>query len=133
MKGLATLDTGHESGVGEGLSRASSSTPIVAPPGWHITEGFTQPGIKATVPRHVRWWLSKLQANDRDARAEAVVEEMEEDDTNDEILKMLDDVSPQRSSGLPSAPTVMHIYWNLTFPAGFTNKIQVNDNGSEAL
>jgi hypothetical protein len=91
MKGLATLDTGHNSGVGKGLSGTPSLTPIDVPRGWHITEGYTLPGIKATIPKLARRWLLNIRKN---ARTEALVEALEDDDTIDEILQMLDASTP---------------------------------------
>ena len=58
-----------------------------------------------------------MQATDVDARTEAVVDAMEDDDTIDEILKMLDVVSPQCSSGLPNAPTVSAYLLELNIPS----------------
>ena len=117
MKGLATLDTGHDFGEGDSLPGASSSTPIASPPGWHITGGFTEPGIKATIPKRTRRWLSKLQM---DARTEAVVDAMEDDSTIDEISEMLDVGGPPCSSGPLNVDTVLIFIWNLTLQLRFT-------------
>ena len=123
MKGFATLDTGHDSGVGMDLSGASSSTPIVSPPSWTLNEGFLHgqghngPGVKATIPKRTRRWLSKLQESEMDARTEAVAEAMEDDDTIDDILKMLDVSPPHRSSGSSIAPAVSAYLLELNIPS----------------
>ena len=111
MKGFANLDTGHVTGVGMDLSGIPTSAPIVSPPNWTVKGGFLQgqghkgPGVKARCDRGTRRWLSRLQKADVDARTEAVVDAMADDDTIDEILEMLD-VAPQCSSSLLHAPTV---------------------------
>ena len=134
MKGVASLDTGQDFRVGDSSYGSSSSTPIVSPDGWHLADGFTEPGIKATIPKPARRWLRKLRRFDMDARTEKVVEAMKDDDTIDEILAMLDVRSPQCSSFVPNAPTVNAFLLEPKSPSRFTIrfKSQINDNGSEA-
>ena len=99
MTGLATLDTGQDFKKGDSKHEGNIlSKPIGIPPGWHLTSGFTQsfgpdkgPGVKATIKRSHRRWLSKLSEEAKlDERRDAVAEALEDDGTIDDILQVLD-------------------------------------------
>ena len=136
MKGVASLDTGQDCRVGESFDRASSSSPIVSPQGWHLKGGFTQvnaiglsgnqPGVKAKIPRRTQKWLKKLQKYDIDAddqmRTERVVDALKDDDAIDDILAMLDDGPPCSFSS--NVPTVSAYLLEPNNPSQIHNKIQ---------
>ena len=66
------------------------------PEGWSLHSGFTQPGIKAGIPRREKRWLGRLRKTDEKhseisaARIDAVAEKLDDDQTIDDILGMLD-------------------------------------------
>ena len=137
MKGVASLDTGHDLRVGESLNGASSSTPISrhfpSPNGWDMDGGFTQvnkqtcgndPGIKASIPRPARRWLRKLRQFADDARCEKVVEALKDDDTIDNILAMLDDDGSPQCSSSSNVSRVSAYLLELNIPSLIHDKIQ---------
>ena len=101
MKRVATLDTGLDNGEGTGLHG----------PGWSPESGFTQAGVKASLPKHQARWLLKLRKQAAmDKRVDAVADALNDDETIDDILGMLDVPLVQTIPSAPDLITVFDIY-----------------------
>ena len=115
MKGVATLDTGLDNGEGTGLHGPGfvrhGFKPLELPPGWSPESAFTQAGVKASLPKHQARWLLKLRKQAAmDKIVDAVADALDDDETIDDILGMLDVPLAQTIPGVPDMITVSNIY-----------------------